>query len=333
MRIVPKRKLVSGIGDTHPKNILQYSQHITADQITVGAIKARHISLIDLDDLGDGTTYGRILTTSISAGKIKLDEVVEGTYGRVLTTSISAGKIKLDEVVEGTYGRVLTTDISAGHIKLDEVIEGTYGRVLTTDISAGHILLSAATGTLDNIADGTNYEKAAATEISAGKVKLTTQQNMGSQGFSVVSGTGTTRIEMTATHIAGYNANVLQFELLASDGKGYFGAGKCILSSTGINLDIDGTGATYLNLGSATYGASIYRETGAGGNLVLNPSPNYVYMTKLKFPTVAGGGELRLPVKTTTGDPTATDGYIYINDYDNALRIYADAAWRSIITW
>lgn len=117
-------------------------------------------------------------------------------------------------------------------------------------------------------------------------------------------------------------------------GKGYFGAGKCVLDKDGIRLSNDDSGTAYLMLGSETYGATIYKETGATGNLVLNAGDNrYTYTKKLLFPTVGGGGYLRLPVKTNTGDPTSADGYIYINDYDNALRIYADGAWRTIISW
>jgi len=57
----------------------------------------------DLDDIADGTNYGKILKTAISAGKIiltetigNLDDIADGdSYGRVATTAISAGKIVL----------------------------------------------------------------------------------------------------------------------------------------------------------------------------------------------------------------------------------------------
>jgi hypothetical protein len=57
----------------------------------------------NLDDVKDGTTYKRILATAITAGNIKLSEVV-GT---------------LDDVDDGvTNGKVLLTNLSAGNIKL-----------------------------------------------------------------------------------------------------------------------------------------------------------------------------------------------------------------------
>jgi hypothetical protein len=43
--------------------------------------------------------------------------------------------------------------------------------------------------------------------------------------------------------------------------------------------------------------------------------------------------QLVLPVKSTSGDPTGTEGQIYVNTADNAVRVYADGAWRSITTW
>ena len=37
--------------------------------------------------------------------------------------------------------------------------------------------------------------------------------------------------------------------------------------------------------------------------------------------------------KTTTGNPTAVEGLIYWNTVDNAIRMYADGGWRTLITW
>ncbi|PIY96089.1 MAG: hypothetical protein COY66_05030 [Candidatus Kerfeldbacteria bacterium CG_4_10_14_0_8_um_filter_42_10] len=130
------------------------------------------LTLNDLDDIVDGTTYSRVLTTSISAGLIvlsetigTLDDVVDGgTYARVLKTTISSGHILLDETISGVYGKVASTDITAGHIKLDETINGTYGKVLSTDISAGHIILSNVSGDLDDVDDGTTFKKVTANE-------------------------------------------------------------------------------------------------------------------------------------------------------------------------
>jgi hypothetical protein len=34
------------------------------------------------------------------------------------------------------------------------------------------------------------------------------------------------------------------------------------------------------------------------------------------------------------GDPASpVDGQIYVNTYDNKVRVYADGAWRNLATW
>ena len=37
--------------------------------------------------------------------------------------------------------------------------------------------------------------------------------------------------------------------------------------------------------------------------------------------------------KTTTGDPSGEEGMLYINTFDNAVRMYADGAWRDLTSW
>lgn len=45
-------------------------------------------------------------------------------------------------------------------------------------------------------------------------------------------------------------------------------------------------------------------------------------------------GNFVLPVKSDTGDPSSpTEGQIYVNTFDNKVRVYADAAWRDLATW
>jgi len=100
-----------------------------------------------LDNIADGATYARVLTTDVTAGHIilsacdgTLDDIANGsTYGRVNVTSISAGNIllascsgDLDDIANGTYGKVLTTAISAGKIVLTSAgVTGTLPTALT----------------------------------------------------------------------------------------------------------------------------------------------------------------------------------------------------------
>lgn len=46
------------------------------------------------------------------------------------------------------------------------------------------------------------------------------------------------------------------------------------------------------------------------------------------------GTYLKLPVKATAGDPgSPANGWMYVNTADNKIRVYADAAWRDLVTW
>lgn len=52
------------------------------------------------------------------------------------------------------------------------------------------------------------------------------------------------------------------------------------------------------------------------------------------FNNVTVDSIMLLPVKTTTGDPgSPVEGQIYVNTYDNKIRVYADGAWRDLATW
>ena len=161
------------------------------------------VNVDDLDDVDDGLTYAKILTTDISAGHIKLSEctgsldniadgIGENSYGKVLVTDISAGHIllsectgSLDDVDDGlTYGKVATTSISAGKIVLTLGVSGSLpvanSDAKCTDVNADQTsantaaLVAALTGhTLDNLANGATYGRVNLTAISAGKIVLT----------------------------------------------------------------------------------------------------------------------------------------------------------------
>jgi len=46
------------------------------------------------------------------------------------------------------------------------------------------------------------------------------------------------------------------------------------------------------------------------------------------------GDGLVVPVKTSAGNPASPEeGQIYVNTSANAVRVYADGAWRDLATW
>lgn len=64
--------------------------------------------------------------------------------------------------------------------------------------------------------------------------------------------------------------------------------------------------------------ASIYFN---GTNLIINAQE------------IAGGYLVVMSLKTTTGDPAGVEGLIYWNTFDNAIKMYADGAFRTLASW
>ncbi len=43
---------------------------------------------------------------------------------------------------------------------------------------------------------------------------------------------------------------------------------------------------------------------------------------------------LTVIVKTDTGDPSVVgNGILVINEFDNNVKLYADGAWRTLVSW
>jgi len=96
-------------------------------------------------------TFGKIKSAALNAdGLVVMDQLVDGDYSKVLATSISAGKIRLDEVVEYTNYQTVTgsqkTSWNSKPETMDQIGEGsTYKRVRATQIDAGYLKLTSQT--------------------------------------------------------------------------------------------------------------------------------------------------------------------------------------------
>jgi len=130
----------------------------------------------DLDGVPDGTSYGKVATTSISAGKIvlsettgDLDDIADGTsYGKVATTAISAGKIIVAGLDSDVTARMFLdsttkTNIEAWRHASDvTLIDGgdIYAASVLGTVTAGNITLNSSgfirTSGKDNYADVTS---------------------------------------------------------------------------------------------------------------------------------------------------------------------------------
>lgn len=140
----------------------------------------------DLDDISDGTNYGRVSTGSLTAeGLILLssvsgdaDDISEGTSnkfasesGADVTANNPQGSSWLTDSTDIVFANDSITRLT--DLVLDNIGDGAdYARVKSTDISSGHIILSSVTGTIDDVDEGTTYGKVKQTQISAGEILL-----------------------------------------------------------------------------------------------------------------------------------------------------------------
>ena len=298
-----------------------YATNITADNIDMvwldpdGTVDLSQIG-DDLDRLADGSTYARIKSLHLDAGVLRLDEAVTYSDDFDPRDKFDLGDDTFDNIPEGVrYNRVLATHISAGKIlltddtqvsnfSLDQVPDGSsYQRAASASLDASGLIL------LDQVVTGT-YSYVRATELSAGYIKLTTDQDLSGQGFDIVSNATTTRITITSTAITGYNSGVAQFYLQASDGKAYAGAGAVMLDASGItvkgqDLIFQHTDAT---VSGYVYGASDVLVVLGDADVFIGNSANGgidLYAGSLSGSVTANSIQMRAVDRVTIGAGTA----------------------------
>lgn len=136
-------------------NIDDISDGTTYGRIKITAIDANGIVIMDqisgdLDDIANGTSYAKVSTASLTAGGLVLLDQVDtsGTYGLVNKTAISAGKITLDtNGVTGTLAVSFTqADVTADESQNLDWIDGSSGTLSIT--STGSLEISAVSGIL-----------------------------------------------------------------------------------------------------------------------------------------------------------------------------------------
>lgn len=168
-----------------------------------------------LDEVRQGASYKKIHVEDLTADHIHLgsaqgnsDDISDEGASHKWDTGVPP--TILDQLANGDYGKVLAEDldITSHHVKLSATLESANANYVTNNEKTG-------------ASDGYDFFE----------TKLT------AYGLSIKSSVGSTRIELTATHIAGYSAGVLQFEIKATDGKGYFGAGTIVCDALGFHLN------------------------------------------------------------------------------------------------
>ena len=283
--------------------------------------------------------------------EVTLDEIDDGSiYQRVKSSALTAaGLVILDQVVTGNYGLVLSTDISAGHIKLETILDGAgykkytdteYNKLLGiatgADVTDGHSLSVLTDRSLGFIVDTTTRKAVSADEkTGAGSAYDIFISKLTAYGLSIWTANSSTRVELTASGLKGYNAGTLQVEV-ATDGRMKAGAGAVVLDANGITIqgkvvrfkDTGGVLSAYMGYYSgAIFELSVPTDdyiwlTAPGSNSYIVLEAAYVstkgtiYMDTSKgiiFNTVAVAEEGSMKVEGGGG---------------NDIIVYSDGAWR-----
>ncbi len=346
----------------------QLLERLAVKDLYVENIHADSMTLVTIDDIADGnatTGYQRTKSTAIDAnGMVILDQVTTGTYGLVLSSIITAGKIKLQESsFDVTLGKGLldTTEISGGKINLTSAAifaagydpsskRRNFTTTPTTPYDIGDLWHDAttvkrcttarATGayvagdwtavTQDEITDGSNYSRVDVADLSSHHLKLTTS-TVWSGKVQVLS--GVTIDSAAGINIFGVNnglttrateAGAVQC-YVGTDGYIYAGAGAIWLSATELGFTgavIKGyTGATLVGTMS-TSAAGFFLIAASGYELVLSTTNTAILLD-------ASGG-LKLP--TMTSDPgTLVDRMIWYRSDTDEFRIRVNGVTRKIV--
>jgi len=134
----------SGVADGG--SFLAYDQ-LAVRELWVEHLQAEQIDLVmveTLDDLPDGSTYEKVLSTQISAGKILVSSATEFDTGYDPSDKFDLLLDTLDDVPDGaTYKLVKATQITDGEIKLIGQIEVYEDYVRTSSASTRVELTSA----------------------------------------------------------------------------------------------------------------------------------------------------------------------------------------------
>ena len=154
------------------------------------------VNSISIDNILDGDNYQRVKSVAINSdGMVVLDQTIEGDYSLVLSTDIQAGSILLSKTIQSNLYRTVsdtekaTWDAAeAGITKSDTAPENPDANDLWIDTSdtpsvlkrwTGSEWVLCSVGNIDDLADGTTYQRVKSASLTAGGLILLDQVSIG----------------------------------------------------------------------------------------------------------------------------------------------------------
>ena len=277
---------------------------ITATEIHVSTITADRLSFTafevgvnDLDDIDNGSSYGKVLLTNISAGQIllaqcsgNLDNISNGSnYGKVALTAISAGKIVLTS--SGVTGTLSTSYTAA---KCTDPNADQTSTHTAASISGQGAL--ATQNNLDGVPNGSSYAKVYSTDIYAGHMNLM-ERTVSSKNISINAG-------VPHIKVAYNNSSVIQMAVVGTEPR------LEIYYSGNIRMRLNKNGFYIFTTAGGQQGR-IYGDS-AGSQTIFSGTELYVNATLTTSGTFSFGG-------TGSNNSISGDGtHITFNGLSNA---------------
>ncbi len=243
---------------------------VLAAHIKAGVITASHIEVGSI-------TADRLTFTPYIIGTNTLDDVVDGSlWGRVDITDITGGHIYLASTVQSVDARYVSDTEKGTWNAKNKVFRQTTAPI--TGMLTGDFWLDTDNGDKPYTYNGTSWIESY-TEISGGHI---TTGTIDCSVVTIRSVSGSNKIEINANEIAGYAGAVKQFYIQASDGKAYAGGGSVVLDTNGITIKgaylLFYEGATYRGIVGASSGIWSFQAVGTT-SISLSSTNNFTIST------------------------------------------------------
>ena len=267
----------------------------------------------DVDITGGNLTINRAYATAWLVGSTAADFILQDTGStddqeilRIRTEAQKTVFQALDDAYAITYDDIISIDHSNG--KVDFGYDATFsGNVLVSPSSSG------------------------ATPYTHSDTLVVEESD--NAGISILAG-ATSDARLTFGNSADNNVGELRYDLNNDNFSFSSGGVYRMIFSTTNRVQFNNTNADYdFRVDGGTLDSLIFVDASTD-SVSFAGDATFSGDVDIDGDLECNGTYLKLPVKTGAGDPSSpADGWMYVNTSLNAVRVYADGAWRDLATW
>lgn len=182
-----------------------------------------------LDNVSEGTTFGKVNRGKLDGGAVVLDLALDGLYSKTLAAGITSGYVSslsrggasystnaffntsldtLDNVGDGTTtARVAKAKLDGGSVVLDLTLDGTFAKVLTSALDAGYVTTVKRSGLTEPVENlfkkGSDTFSSVAGQLGSGQLAAGSVDTPSLQDLVVTAGKLNDGIPLAAYDEAG----------------------------------------------------------------------------------------------------------------------------------